>query len=176
MSLLAGDQARVQLEGAMHAMEDRLHNSRQSSAFLLPSSHSAALHTADQGAPRRTIQHSATHARRAVVPIHLGRPARPSPPIPKRSPQALITPRRESPQQIKAAPRRAGPYEVGVAGSRGIGRGVPEDSFAPTRPPSSPPVRCTTACLRSDTYVYLACNHYAILARGRARRPRRVSL
>ena len=123
MSLLAGDQARVQLEGAMHAMEDRLHNSRQSSAFLLPSSHSAALHTADQGAPRRTIQHSATHARRAVVPIHLGRPARPSPPIPKRSPQALITPRRESPQQIKAAPRRAGPYEVGrgVAGHRSRG-------------------------------------------------------
>ena len=65
-----------------------------------------------------------------------------SPTHPKRSPQSLIAPRRESPQQIKAAPRRAGPYEVGVAGSRGIGRGVPEDSFAPRSSTAPPPVRC----------------------------------
>ena len=37
---------------------------------------------------------------------------------PKRSPQVLMAPRRESQQQSKAAPRRAGPYEVGFAGYR----------------------------------------------------------
>ena len=61
---------------------------------------------------------------------------------PQALPQSLIALRRESQQQSKAAPRRAGPYEVGVAGSRGIGRGVAKDSFAPRKPASPPPDRC----------------------------------
>eukprot|EP00322_Chrysochromulina_rotalis_P003636 CAMPEP_0115848242 /NCGR_PEP_ID=MMETSP0287-20121206/10815_1 /TAXON_ID=412157 /ORGANISM="Chrysochromulina rotalis, Strain UIO044" /LENGTH=110 /DNA_ID=CAMNT_0003302137 /DNA_START=1400 /DNA_END=1729 /DNA_ORIENTATION=- len=91
----------------------------------------------------------------------------PIPTDPKRSPQSLIAPRRESPtaeqssaasrrairispQQIKAAPRRAGQSHGGVAGLRGIGRGISEDSFAPTQPPSPPPVRCECAGAHHD--------------------------
>ena len=48
----------------------------------------------------------------------------PTPTDPKRSPQSLIAPRRESPQQSKAAPRRAGPYEVGFVGLRMSARGT----------------------------------------------------
>ena len=49
---------------------------------------------------------------------------RPPPPDPKRSPQVLIAPRRESPKQSKAAPRRAGPYEVEFVGLRMCARGI----------------------------------------------------
>ena len=92
------------------------------------------LHTRAQ---HRAIQHSITEGEllgQGKEPVEDALDPRaatltPIPTDPKRSPQSLIAPRRESPQQSKAAPRRAGPYEVGVAGSRGIGRGAPEDAF-----------------------------------------------
>ena len=129
---------------------------RKSPGAHLPSTHdpadphSAASSIADQS--RRCVaQHTALLARRAGVGSHS--PTRPTDP---HSPTSITThpkcslqpiaPRRESPQQIKAAPRRAGQsHTKWVAGSRGIGRGVSEDAFAPTRPPSPPPVRCEWA-------------------------------
>ena len=89
-----------------------------------------------------------TQLRSRAAPTHptdppaCGHAPTPTPTHPKRSPQPLIAPRRESPQQSKAAPRRAGPYEVGFAQiKRGIGRGVARDSFAPRKPASPPLVR-----------------------------------
>ena len=75
---------------------------------------------------------------------------RPSPPTPSDPPQSLIAPRRESlstrltitaDQSTKAVPHRA-PARA-TEGSQVCG--APEDAFVPTRPPSSPLVRCQHA-------------------------------
>ena len=77
--------------------------------------------------------------------FYAGRPTRPTnphsptptPTDPKRSPQPIIALRRESQQQSKAAPRRAGPYEVGLVGLRMSARGTrgrirPDTAAIPT--------------------------------------------
>jgi hypothetical protein len=76
-----------------------------------------------------TRRHKGQRAQERTGPKKQPQPTRPTDPHsltptpthPKRSPQPIIAPRRESPQQSKAAPRRAGPYEVG---SRGRGASV----------------------------------------------------
>ena len=83
-------------------------------------------------------------ASHSIRPTHSHTPT-PIPTVLKRSPQHIIAPRRESPQQIKAATRCAGQSHGGVARSRGIGRGVAKDTIAPTRPPSPPHDRCEWA-------------------------------
>ena len=83
---------------------------------------------------------------------------RPSPPTPSDPPQSLIAPRRESlstrltitaDQSTKAVPHRA-PARA-TEGSQVCG--APEDAFVPTRPPSSPLVRCQHARARCGAPV-----------------------
>ena len=94
----------------------------------------------DSRTSARATPHSTTRASLQAHHTPPDRPAR-THAHPHRSQALPAEPHRAAPgkpQQSKAAPRRAGPYEVGVAGSRGIGRGAPEDSFAPTQYPTSP--------------------------------------
>ena len=71
--------------------------------------------------------------RHAVEKLVIGRA--PLTADPKRSPQSLIAPRRESQQQSKAAPRRAGPElrrdrEFAGHRSRGFGATIRPDTTA----------------------------------------------
>ena len=56
------------------------------------------------------------------------------------------------PQQSKAAPRRAGQSHSCAQIKRGIGRGLPDDSFAPTRPPSPLPFAVNSSVLIRSSY------------------------
>ena len=84
---------------------------------LLPSTPrpSTASSTADQSSAASSTQPRSRAKQESTATQLTHPPARPTPipTDPKRSPQSLIAPRRESPQQSKAAPRRARPYEVG---------------------------------------------------------------
>ena len=93
---------------------------------------------------QRTVQNQRGRAwqgqARPTRPPNRPAHARTPPPTPSAPCRASL--RRAGKASSRAKQRRVALARATVAGSRGIGRGVPEDSFAPTRPPSPPPVRC----------------------------------